>query len=975
MSAQSTTEISSEKESGHGVFSELSAVFDRINSHGERYMTILLPGNFNFHINWNSADLAPTNETEAKCLDWMHRPFEPAVEQKGDDGDWATDLAGRPNDEAASPRGPRGPRSWHAWRLCKSSTEGTCDIYAARTVGSDSPYNHDRSKLAVANECDSGVTDDQRSSCGEEEGGGDDPYGLGSSRSHHKTPGSSEDADSAQGSLLLESSDSPSALDCVPLAEEPQQDGAAWRTQHLRQRSSVSVQCNGPDSLQKVLQAQSSMSLPEERRVNPPPAKTSSSKLAHLIQSFESVSVAPEVPIRRRYNANPRSSDPTPTENGRPTSPKQSRITPSLPPLASLSKTTTVRTTSSPPSGGGVASSRNVTLPVNVPLQRANATMLSASLPVTFATGATTSVTRVSFATNDAGTNLVTPKTNSVPDVNGVSNGGSNAVLAGRDALCSAEAVEEERMPRSSTLFWDPTELLKELYSVEPPQLHGRDLGGVEYVNKEGYLDMMPSNRKKATYWNPWKRRYFRLCDGNLSCFESENSQRPFVKAQLMGGNIDTLENNMIGIDDRKGHYIAVKCSSERDAEAWLDALHSQCQDNFAKSFVQPVLRPLASHKRVIVVDMGGCSIRAGILMDQPTMPTVYFPSVCSTDKNTGQQTFGIEALTPEVRKTSHLTFPLVPSAKISKFTMDVEALPALMRKIFRDLGITNPSQYKVQVCVPRSFSLQTQVALARALLEGLGVGGLSVTHQAICALYAYNTTSGIVVDLGDRLDIVPITDGYIVEGGVTRLPYGAHKLAHHLRQALVQKRVSLFSDVDLYLVRYVQQQACYVAGNYAQELRRFHFDPDSVEKSVPIGRFFQQDCPAESVSVDVGRFQAPEGLFQPELWGLDSGGVHKLVQRALQECSMDIRREMARSIYLSGGLTLLPGFAERLQAELDILTPDTVTPKVHASPYREHMAFLGASTMASTSAFDGVCVTLREWQQQGPACLAKWHL
>lgn len=72
----------------------------------------------------------------------------------------------------------------------------------------------------------------------------------------------------------------------------------------------------------------------------------------------------------------------------------------------------------------------------------------------------------------------------------------------------------------------------------------------------------------------------------------------------------------------------------------------------------------------------------------------------------------------------------------------------------------------QVQVCVPRSFSLQTQVALARALLEGLGVGGLSVTHQAICALYAYNTTSGIVVDLGDRLDIVPITDGRLHSRG-----------------------------------------------------------------------------------------------------------------------------------------------------------------------------------------------------------------
>ena len=45
----------------------------------------------------------------------------------------------------------------------------------------------------------------------------------------------------------------------------------------------------------------------------------------------------------------------------------------------------------------------------------------------------------------------------------------------------------------------------------------------------------------------------------------------------------------------------------------------------------------------------------------------------------------------------------------------------------------------------------------------------------------------------------------------------------------------------------------------------------------------------------------------------------------------MDIRKEMVRSIYLAGGVTLLPGFAERLQAEMDKLTPPSVTPKVSA--------------------------------------------
>ncbi len=47
----------------------------------------------------------------------------------------------------------------------------------------------------------------------------------------------------------------------------------------------------------------------------------------------------------------------------------------------------------------------------------------------------------------------------------------------------------------------------------------------------------------------------------------------------------------------------------------------------------------------------------------------------------------------------------------------------------------------------------------------------------------------------------------------------------------------------------------------------------------------------------------------------------------------MDARKELSQSILLAGGLTLIDGFRERLEAEMERLT--TVRPRVHASPYR----------------------------------------
>ena len=48
-------------------------------------------------------------------------------------------------------------------------------------------------------------------------------------------------------------------------------------------------------------------------------------------------------------------------------------------------------------------------------------------------------------------------------------------------------------------------------------------------------------------------------------------------------------------------------------------------------------------------------------------------------------------------------------------------------------------------------------------------------------------------------------------------------------------------------------------------------------------------------ISLDWGRFKAPEGLFNTEVWGMDNPPLQKLVQKAIQASPLDSRREMWR--------------------------------------------------------------------------------
>ncbi|XP_042211572.1 uncharacterized protein LOC121858983 [Homarus americanus] len=552
------------------------------------------------------------------------------------------------------------------------------------------------------------------------------------------------------------------------------------------------------------------------------------------------------------------------------------------------------------------------------------------------------------------------------------------------------EELRELMSKPPSTTGWNPRPLLKRLYYIpEAPKMQSQ---GTTYINIEGYLEKLPSGRKKATFWNAWKRRYFVAKEGVLYYYQNTQAEKPSMKMTLMGGKVECMEPNMVGvddgccdskasvmlgIDDGKGHYVVVRCSSRQEAERWRRALETHTVEDFASQYVQPWPMPTNPTllRDTLVIDLGSASVRAGILASQATLPQVFVPSVVATDRESRRQVWGYDALTPDVRASSCVSFPIRPSHKISKYSVDLSAVSSLLQKTFADLKV-DPKNYHVQLSVPRVLNTNTQTELLRVLFDKYGVRSVNLTHQSILALYAYNATSGIVVDVGERMDIVPVIDGYIVDGGVSRVPYGGYRILDHLRQFLYMRNVSLINEVESYIIRQVLENICYCAHHYNTEKARCTNNSDNFEKSVSLSEYFHsKDCPYESISLDFGRFQATEGLFNPDAWGLDHPGLHKLVHKAIMECSMDIRKEMSRSIFLAGGVTQLPGLVDRLTTEIDNLTPPAIRPKVHASPYRYHAAYIGACVLAESPAFAQSRISREDWNKHGNAALRKWTL
>merc|ERR1719225_906001 len=66
-----------------------------------------------------------------------------------------------------------------------------------------------------------------------------------------------------------------------------------------------------------------------------------------------------------------------------------------------------------------------------------------------------------------------------------------------------------------------------------------------------------------------------------------------------------------------------------------------------------------------------------------------------------------------------------------------------------------------------------------------------------------------------------------------------------------------------------------------------------------------------------------------------------------LMKCDVDIRKDLYANTGMSGGTTMYPGIADRMQKEITALAPSTIKIKIIAPPERKYSVWIGGSILA----------------------------
>lgn len=270
-----------------------------------------------------------------------------------------------------------------------------------------------------------------------------------------------------------------------------------------------------------------------------------------------------------------------------------------------------------------------------------------------------------------------------------------------------------------------------------------------------------------------------------------------------------------------------------------------------------------------------------------------------------------------------------------------------------------DPTEHNVMLTEAPHNPKANREKMCEVMFETHNVNGFYIAIQAVLSLYANGRTTGLVVDSGDGVThTVPVYEGFQIPHAVQKNLIAGRVITKHLGELL--QREHGIMDIGFQNVRKIKEQCAFVSLDYDKDMELSkNTNQLEMDYEMPDGQVFKINAP---------RFEAAEGLFRPDIikQGDETPGMHRMAYNSIQECDIDVRRDLFQNVIVSGGSTMYKNLAERLEQELDSLAPAPGIVKVIAPEDRYYSVWKGGSILSGLATFDSSWVTSDDYKEFG---------
>jgi len=367
----------------------------------------------------------------------------------------------------------------------------------------------------------------------------------------------------------------------------------------------------------------------------------------------------------------------------------------------------------------------------------------------------------------------------------------------------------------------------------------------------------------------------------------------------------------------------------------------------------------MAEDQTTCVIDNGSGVVKAGFSGEDA--PRAIFPSIVGRPKNQSvivgvdakDEYIGDEA--QQKRGVLKISYPVGHG-----IVQDWDDMEKIWNHTFYVELRVAPDEHPVLLTEAPLNPKVNREKMTQIMFETFNVPCLYVAIQAVLSLYSAGRTTGIVCDSGDGVThTVPIYEGFSIPHAVSRIQLAGRDLTGFMAKLLTERGYNFTSSAEMEIVRDIKEKTSFVAVDYEAALKQAT-DSSSLEMNyeLPDGKV---------ITIGSERFRCPEYLFKPlEMNGKELDSIQDLTYKSIQECDVDVRRELYQNIILSGGTTMFEGIGERLLKEIENRAPKSINVKVIASPDRRYAVWRGGSTLTSLSTFASMWITKEDYDEHG---------
>lgn len=266
-----------------------------------------------------------------------------------------------------------------------------------------------------------------------------------------------------------------------------------------------------------------------------------------------------------------------------------------------------------------------------------------------------------------------------------------------------------------------------------------------------------------------------------------------------------------------------------------------------------------------------------------------------------------------------------------------------------------DPAEHSMLLTEPAFNPMPQREKTMEIMFERFNAPAFYLAVQQVLSLLFSGKKNGIVVDSGYGVShCVPIYEGSYLLHSVRRLDMGGKEVSEYLQNNILGVRGFNVKNSDIEEIKCKFGFISKDLENEKTEIENTYTLPDG--NTITLNN---QEIAAAS-----------EVLFQPHFLGKSRPGLHMDVFESIRSCDPNLRTDMYQNIVLSGGNTMLRGFADKIKDELVELAPLNTGIRVSDDPARKYSSYFGGTILSKLASFQNKCITKEAYDENGKSII-----